>query len=299
MSQNPEHEGFADALHGAAAVFEPPDAARLHDAAVRRGRQLRRRRAGVAVVSGTVALGTAGVLAAFALPGAAGHSTAAVITAPPAAGHSSPSYPRPTALPPIRAGEISGPLFQTVLEYVLPSGAQVVVTGGPNDPNEDVEVLDTSTHSYYVQTAVTIKSSGRFGTLISVSVAHTAGSDTCAFLEQARKGSTCTRSTLAGGKLLDNVVSSDGVLEFFEWTSPAGYEIDLELQDSTVHDFALTKAQAEAIITNQVFGTVARTLPPDPCVGGTFSKPVDPPSPGMSPLQHVRCSTDGKLYPSY
>jgi hypothetical protein len=76
MSENPEQETFTDALRDAAAVFEAPDTERLLGVAVRRGRQIRRRRAGVAAAGGTVARGTAGVLA-FTLSVAAGHGTAA------------------------------------------------------------------------------------------------------------------------------------------------------------------------------------------------------------------------------
>jgi hypothetical protein len=62
---------------------------------------------------------------------------------------------------------------------------------------------------------------------------------------------------------------------------------------------ALTKAQLKSLIAHEVFGKIAAVLPPQACPGGTFSKPVDPPKPGDSPLQHVRCSSDGKLYPTY
>lgn len=306
MSQNREWTSFADALQDAAADFKAPDTARLHDLAVRRGRQIKRRRAGAAV-GGTVALGTAGVLA-FTLSVAAGHGTAAAVNsgAPPAGAVSpSPLYTHPAHAPAIRSGEITASVIQDAVEYALPSGAQVVQTGGPT-PNTNVEVVDTDTHSWYVQTAVTLKSRGQFGTEAAVSVAHTASSDTCSNLNQSwgSGAGQCTQSTVDGGQLLDEVVppgvvSSSGVSEFFEWFSPAGYETDLQLGDTTVDDFALTKTQAEAVLTNQVFGEIAQALPADACVGGSFSAPVDPPSPGQSPLQHVRCSSDGNLYPTY
>lgn len=73
------------------------------------------------------------------------------------------------------------------------------------------------------------------------------------------------------------------MFEFFEWFSPAGYGVRLELQDGTLDDFALTKAQAKAMLTGQVFGSIAGALPADACVGGRFSQPVDPPKPGDSP----------------
>lgn len=306
MSQNPQQGSFADALHDAADVFAAPDTVSLYGAAVQRGRQIRRRRAG-AVLGGTVALGTTGVLA-FALSAAASHGNA-VATAnggtPTAGGVApGPSYARPTAAPAIRPGGITGSVIQGALEYALPSSAQVIRTGGPGNVN--VEVVDPDSHSWYVQTSVTIKSSGQLGTLVAVTVTHTAGSDTCSALDQtsADGHGQCTRSTVDGGQLLDDVVplgtgASDGVFEFFEWVSPAGYRTDLELQDDTVADFALTKAQAEALLTDQVFADVARALPADACLGGSFSQPVDPPTPGQSPLQHVRCSSDGNLYPTY
>lgn len=315
MSQNPEWEGrerespgrgsFADALQDAAVGFEAPDTARLHGAAVRRGTQIRRRRAGTAaLVGGTVALGTAGALA-FALPPGAGHD-ATVTTANSAhkTATPSPTYTRPTAPPVVTPGAITGTVVDDALEYTLPPNAQVIQLGGYGNVN--IEVVDSRAHTWYVQNTVTIKSSGQFGTLIAISVSHTAEPDTCAALNKAEtddKG-TCTQTTVAGGKLLEEfvptgIMSSDGVFEFFEWFSPAGYETDVELQDSTVADFALTNAQTGAIMANPVFGTIARALPADACVGGSFSDPVDPPSPGSSPLQHVRCSTDGKLYPSF
>ena len=309
MSQNPEWESFADALHDAAAVFEAPDTARLHGAAVRRGRQIRRRRAGAAVAGGTVALGAVGALV-FTLPVGGGHGTSVAAassseTATTQSASPSPSYVRPTAPPLIRSGGITYGVMLGALEYALPPAAQVTQTGGPAAA-VDAEVVDSNSHSWYAQTSITIKSTGQFGTQVSVSVAHTAGPDTCSALDQGTgngKG-TCSQSTVEGGKLLDlvvppGVVSSDGVFEFFEWFSPSGYGTTLQLQDSTLDDYAVTKAQAEAILTNQVFGSIAQALPPDACVGGTFSNPVDPPSPGSSPLQHVRCSSDGQLYPSY
>jgi hypothetical protein len=142
--------------------------------------------------------------------------------------------------------------------------------------------------------------------MIGLSVAHTAGTDTCSALNRTSAGDkgTCTESTLAGGRLLDELVpsgtdSSGGVIEFFDWVSPSGYAANLELSDKTVDDFALTKAQAEAILTSQLFGAIAQALPADACVGGSFSAPVDPPTPGISLRQHVRCSSDGRLYPTY
>lgn len=309
MSQNPERESFADALRDAAAVFEPPDVAGLHGAAVRRGRQIRRRRAGAGVVGGAVALSVAGVVA-FALPAAASHGTSVAVAnsgAPPTAGSvaPSPTYPRPTAAPAVRSGGITAAVLQGSIEYALPAGAQVVGLGGPL-PSTNIELVDASTHSWYAQDTVTIKSSGQFGTLIAVSVDHTGGSDTCSALNQGIGGGKgqCTRSALAGGTLLDEavpegVLSSDGVFEIFEWFSPTGYGMYVQLQDSTTADFAVTKAQIEALLTNQVFAAIAQALPADACVGGSFSQPVDPPTPGESPLQHVRCSTNGQLFPTY
>lgn len=312
MSQDPEPASLADALQDAAAAFKAPDTVSLHGAAVRRGRQIKRRRAGAAIGGGAAALGMAGVLA-FTLSAGAGHGTvvsAASGSSSPAASPpstqpaASPSYPRATTPPTIRSGAITGTVMQDALEYELPSNAQIVMAGGYGNAN--VEVVSTNTHSWYAQGAVTIKSSGEIGTTLAISAVHTAGSDTCATLNQGRGDgrSTCTQTTLDGGKLLDQVVpvgvlSSDGVFEFFEWYSPAGYETDLELQDSTLGAFAVTKAQAEAILTSQIFGSVAQVLPADACVGGSFSNSVDPPSPGQSPLQHVRCSTNKNLYPTY
>jgi hypothetical protein len=308
MSQNPERASFADALHDAAADFAAPDTMRLHDLAVRRGRQIKRRRAGAAAAGGTVALGMAGVLA-FALSATTNHGAAAAANSgTPATGavEPSPSYTHPAAPPAIRSGGITSSVIQDALEYALPPGAQVMRTGGPADLNTDAEVVDTNTHSWYVQTEVTLKSRGQLGTGVAISVAHTASPDTCATLNQGMGGGVgeCTQSTLDGGQLLDDVVppgveSNSGVFEFLEWFSPTGYETDLQLQDTTLDDFALTKAQADAVLTNQVFTAIAQALPPDACVGGTFSNPVDPPSPGQSPLQHVRCSSDGTLYPTF
>lgn len=303
MSQNPERESLADALHDAAAVYPAPDVVSLHGAAVRRGRQIKRRRAGAVVGGGAVALGMAGLLA-FTLSAGAGHGTAVAAASGGASPTASPSSTRPAAPPVIRSGAITGTVMQDALEYVLPPHVQMVMDGGFGDVS--VEVVDVNTHSWYAQTAVTIKSSGDVGTTVAISVAHTAGSDTCAALNSGRGGGrgTCTQSSLGGGKLLDEIVpvgvlSNDGVFEFFEWYSPAGYETDLELQDSTVDDFAVTKSQAEAMLTNQIFREIAEALPTDACVGGSFSKTVDPPSPGQSPLQHVRCSTNHSLYPTY
>lgn len=58
-------------------VFEAPDTTRLHGPAVRRGRQIRRRRAGAAA-GGAVALAAAGVLA-FTFSAAPGHGTSVVV----------------------------------------------------------------------------------------------------------------------------------------------------------------------------------------------------------------------------
>lgn len=316
MSQNPERESFADALHDAAVAFEAPDTVSLQSA-VRRGRQIKRRRAGATAMGGTVALGAAAVLAFTLAAPATGHGPAAVPVAISAANGGarptegadaspSPAYVRPTAAPVVRSNEITQSVIEGALEYALPASAQVVSAGG-FAPNTNVEVIDVNTDSWYVQDEINLESPGQFGgTSVAVSVAHTAGSDTCATLNagDADGKGHCSQSTLDGGKLFDEsvpegTIASNSVSEFFEWYSPAGYETDIQLSDATFSDFALTKAQVEEMITNQVFGEIAQALPADPCVGGTFSKPVDPPSPGQSPLQHVRCSANGKLYPSY
>jgi len=310
MSHNPEQPSLADVLEDAVTVFEAPNTARLHGAAVRRGRQIKRRRTGAAVAGSTMALGTAGVLT-FALTAAPSHGTAvaAASSGAPSAKVVSPSptYIRPTAPPVIRSGEITGSVITDALEYALPQDSQVEMPVGGFGPTVNVEVVDSTTHTWYVQTAFTIKSSGPVGTTVAVSVNHTAQPDTCSsFNRNAGSGEgTCTQSTVDGGKLLDEVVPSgvlDGtgnVYEYFEWFSPSGYETYVQLTDNTVADLALTKAQTDAVLTNQIFGEIAQALPADACVGGTFSSPVDPPSPGQSPLQHVRCSSDGQLYPSY
>lgn len=312
MSQDPEQESFAKALREAASVFTAPDAAGLHGAAVRRGRQIRRRHAGAAVAGGTAALGMAAL--ALALPGpAAGHgpavaaaagsgSSAAQASAAP--GTSTPTYPRPTAAPVIRPGGITGSELDAALEYTLPSNAQVTQAGGGAGANADAEVVDGSSHSWYVQTAITIKSTGQFGTLIAVSVTHTPGTDTCSAMNSGwgEGQGTCSQSTLDGGKLLDehvpiNAESSSGVEEYFEWFSPAGYSVFIELNDSSEQDFAVTTTQVDSMLTSQVFAQIDQALPADACVGGTFSKPVDAVVGGPA-IVHVRCSLDGKLYPS-
>ena len=308
MSHNPEQASLADVLEDVVTVFEAPNTARLHGAAVRRGRQIKRRRTGAAVAGSTMALGTAGVLT-FALTAAPSHGTAVAAAssgAPSAKVVSpSPSYTRPTAAPIIRSGEITGSVINDALEYALPPDSQVEMPVGGFGP-VNVEVVDPTSHTWYVQTAFVIKSNGPIGTSVAISVMHTAQADTCSSLNRVSgngKG-TCTQSTVAGGKLLDEAVPSgvldnNGVHDFVEWFSPTGYETYVQLQDSTADDVALTEAQTEAILTNQIFGEIAQALPADACVGGTFSNSVDPPSPGDSPLQHVRCSSDGNLYPSY
>lgn len=309
MSHNPEQASLADVLEDVVTVFEAPNTARLHGAAVRRGRQIKRRRTGAAVAGSTMALGTAGVLT-FALTAAPSHGTAvaAASSGAPSAKVVSPSptYIRPTAPPVIRSGEITGTVMNDALEYALPPDSQVEMPVGGFGP-VNVEVVDSATHTWYVQTAFTIKSSGSIGTMVAVSVNHTAQYDSCSSFNRNSgdgKGS-CTQSTVDGGKLLDEAVPAgvlDGtghVYEYVEWFSPSGYETFVQLSDDTVNDIALTKAQTDAVLTNQIFGEIAQALPADACVGGTFSSPVDPPSPGQSPLQHVRCSSDGKLYPSY
>ena len=309
MSHNPEQASLADVLEDVVTVFEAPNTARLHGAAVRRGRQIKRRRTGAAVAGSTMALGTAGVLT-FALTAAPSHGTAvaAASSGAPSAKVVSPSptYIRPTAPPIIRSGEITGSVITDALEYALPQDSQVEMPVGGFGPTVNVEVVDSTTHTWYVQTDFVIKSTGSIGTSVSISVMHTAQADTCSSLNRVNgdgKG-TCIQSTVAGGKLLDEsvpsgVLDSNAVHDYFEWFSPTGYETYVQLQDDTVDDVALTKAQTDAVLTNQIFGEIAQALPADACVGGTFSSPVDPPSPGQSPLQHVRCSSDGQLYPSY
>jgi hypothetical protein len=277
-----------------------------HGPAVRRGRQIKRRRAGAAAAGGTVALGTAGVLAAFTLSGAPSHPTAvAVAVSSGPAGRTvapSPSYTHPATPPTIRPDAITASVIQDALEYALPSAAQVNTTGGFS-PNTNVELVDPTSHSWYVQTAIGIKSAG-LGTSVAISVTHTGGSDSCAAIVQGwgNKGQ-CTQSSLDGGQLFKTalplgVVSNDGVYETLEWLSPSGYATSLQLGDTTVDDIALTNTQADAVLTNQVFAEIAHALPSDACVGGTFSQPVDSPTPGQSPIEHVRCSTNGTLYPA-
>lgn len=306
MSQNPDQVDLADVLHDAVTVFGAPDTARLHGPAVRRGRQIKRRRAGATAAGGAVALGAAGVLA-FTLSGAPSHGTpvsvanggskAATVASP------SPAYTHPAVPPDIRPDAITASVIQDALEYALPPDAQVTQTGGFS-ANTNVEVVDPSSHSWYVQTAFTIKSAGQSGTSVAISVTHTAGSDSCsAILAAWQDKGQCTTSTLDGGKLLKTVlpvgvVSSDGVYETLEWFSPSGYGTTLELGDTTVNDIALTDTQADAVLANQVFTEIAQALPADACVGGSFSQPVDPPSVGQSPVEHVRCSTNGTLYPT-
>jgi hypothetical protein len=298
MAHNGEWGSFTDALHEAAGVFDVPDTSRLHGPAVRRGRLIRRRRAG-AVVGGTATMGVAAVLA-VALSAAGTHGSAA--TRPAAGGTGSGRASMGPQAPDIRPGEpVTAGDMTSALEYALPAGSKVVMGGGPL-PNTNVEVISEVSHSFYVQTALTIKSTGQIGTLLAVTVVHTASHDTCADLVRSSGGGTCAQTTVQGGRLLadeapEGVQASDSVFEFLEWFSPRGYELDLEIQDTTTQDFALDKSQINALMTNQVFASIGAALPADACVGGTFSKPVDQAS-GTNIFVHVRCSTDQKLYQS-
>lgn len=310
MSQNSERGHLSDALYAAASGFEPPDAVSLHAAAVRRGRQIRRRRRGAAL-AGTVALGAVGVLAFTAVAGAgrgpvvsaASGGVSASAAAPAAT--ATPTLARPTAPPTFRGGVLSGPALNQALEYALPSDAVVLTAGGFTDPNLNTAAVDPTTHSWYAQTAVTIKSPRPQGTLVSISVQHTSDPDTCKTFNRtmANGAGTCTQTTVDGGKLLEvdifGVMAPPAAFEYFEWFSPAGYQTNLQLQDATFAEIALTKSQGAAILTSQALESIAEAMPGDACVGGTLSAPVDPPTPGQSPLQHRRCSTDGQLYPSY
>ena len=87
-------------------------------------------------------------------------------------------------------------------------------------------------------------------------------------------------------------------VEYFEWFSPTGYETLMELNATAADELVLTKAQVEAVMANQLFGAMARALPADACLGGSFSNPVAAPTPGSSVSQRVRCSSDGKFYPT-
>lgn len=300
MAIHEERESFAAALHETAEGIETPLADSLYGDAVRRGRRIKRRRAMGTGAAAVVAVGAAGALAAAL-------STALAPAPAPGPAASVPkatASPKPTATAHETSATSPAHVLQVFLQS-LPKGADVLPSPAHGAaPDSSGPMVNELTGHWYVFAGASLKSPGAAGwSSISVDVQRGIQITDCTEAEAGSTTDTCTRTAYDGGELiLDKTrhnpadASSDPIWQYY-WDSPAGYEVDLAIGDSTVADFALTEQQVLPMLTDPAWRTITAQLPSAVCTGGTLTTIMTGGTSATTPGPALKCSTDGKVYP--
>jgi len=273
MSIHEGRESFAVALHETAGRIEAPFAEFLYEGAVRRGKQMRRRRRTGAALTGFVAVGAAAAAAVGLL------------------GNGRPA-PTPVSAASISAKDVPKYMATTFMS-VLPSGALLQPsTGAATLTGYGYSMLDNNGQwSAAAQTLIAYQGQ-KYTALLTV----TDGSMTCA---QFNGQAACTTQRI-GSATLVSVGPPPGKSEpqsvNYSLNYPDGKSVQLALTpntDDTATHPPLTEQQAELIVTSPVWNQVLAGLP------APVSCPDLEPAPGkLAPTEWI-CATTGKLYPSH
>lgn len=265
MSTPSEEDRFADALHRIAGTMPVPSPAVLYDAAVRRGRSIRRRRAGVGFGAG-VALCAVATLAVLLPGGAAGRSvpvavgtsgsasTAASATASPGGGPSTEATAASTSVMVVNSAQA----LQS-FTGLLPSSAVVVQPFA-------ADMVDAASKLWVAQVTVTLQGPGNdSASHVDFSLYGGTWARSCAQAsERIRTGGSCTTTSLAGGTLFTfdkGGTDPTHTTAYDVWLSPDGYTTELAITDVAASAFELTTAQIEDIVTADVWATLIDKLP--------------------------------------
>jgi hypothetical protein len=300
MTMYEERESFAAVLHETADEIETPHAEALYGGAVRRGRQIRRRRTLGASAAAVVAVAAAGALAAALAGGTAsgGHAVASAPTTE-VRGSGTPS-PSPSA-----TGSGTGQAILRVLLDALPKSADVLANpeGGVQPQAHGPFVNDSG--DWYVEADVSLRSTGSTGlSAVSVSAQRGASIEDCAAAENAGgwPSDTCRIESADGGTLIidesakDPSAGEDNPIWNYTWNSQSGYEVNLTIGDSSLAAFALTQQQIVGVLTDPGWQTAAAQLSAPVCPGGRMTQVPSTGKLFAASGIALKCSTTGEVY---
>jgi hypothetical protein len=304
MTTEREPDALAEALRDAAFSFEPPPPTYFHARAVRRTRQIKRRRAAMGgALACLLTLGAAGTLAVTLTGRAPREVTAAGPSATTQVHTAVAEETTPTPSASATAGT-GGVTEQEVLQAflsALPSEADALQTQNPEQgvsaPWATGPQVNSLSGDWYVAAGASLKSSSAAGSsTVSLDAQRGVQTATCAEAV-ARDPGTCTTSHVDGGTLiLDKTPHHPDPIWDYSWISPAGNEVDLSIGDDSVSDFALTEQQVIGVLADPVWGGIAARLPAPVCVGGDLTETYATAA-GSNPAIELKCSLNGKLYP--
>ena len=296
-----ERESFAAVLHETADEIETPHAEALYGGAVRRGRQIRRRRTLGTSAAAVVAVAAAGALAAALTGGAAGGGHA--VASAPTTGVRTSGAPSPSATA-ATSGAAEAAILHVFLD-ALPKSADVLQNpeGGVQPQAHGPSVDDSG--DWVVEADVSLRSSGTSGwSAVSVDAQRGTSIDDCAEAENAGGWSTdtCRIESADGGTLIidesakDPSVGENNPIWNYTWNSPSGYEVTLTIGDSSLAAFALTPSQILSVLTDPSWQTTTAQLPTPVCPGGKMTQVPATSGAFGAPGIALKCSTTGKIY---
>lgn len=272
MSFHEGRESFAVALHETAEQIEAPFAEFLYEGAVRRGKQIRRRRRTGAALTGVVAVGAAAAVAAVGLSGA-GRATPAPIPVATISPKDVPKYMATTFMSVLPHGI----LLQT-------SDGESTLTGyGYSMPGND------GRWSAAAQTLIVYQ-----GQKYTASISVADGGLTC---QEFSSLVTCNTKRIGSATLVypgplkgaSQLANEDYNLDYSD-----GKSVQLQVMPNT-HNTAsivpITEQQAEQIVTSPAWNQVLADLP------APVSCPILERAPGSLAATEWLCATTGKLYP--
>jgi hypothetical protein len=300
MTMYEEREDFAAVLHETADGIETPRPEALYGGAVRRGRQIRRRRTLGTGAAAVVAVAAAGALAAALTGGApgGGHAVASAATT----GVRASGAPSPSAS---ATASGTGQAILHLLLDALPKSADVLqnAEGGVQPQAHGPFVNDSG--DWYVEADVSLSSTGSSGSsAVSVNAQRGTSIEDCAEAEKAGgwPTDTCRIESAGGGTLIvdesakDPSAGEDNPIWNYTWNSPSGYEVNLTIGDSSLAAFALTQQQIVKVLTDPSWRTATAQLPEPVCPGGSMTQVASPGGAFGAPGIALKCSTTGKVY---
>lgn len=283
MTTNHERASFGAALRDAAESFSVPRVEDLHELAVRRGRQIRRRKAAGRGVSAAVAIVAMGALTASLLGSGTPNRQSAVSPTPtPTGAHKS--------VPPIRPG--LGRYMAEHLLALLPPGARLDTGTGLSALNGSGYSIMGSNGIWAAFAQAFVMYGGQRYQIV-VQVNRQWLSRTCATLPPM--DGPCTSKPLGRGTL----VSTAGTLgpsttqwsDYWNLADGASVELDVRPADSAATRNLYTEKQIESFVTAPAWTSVLDGLPQVVHCGDLE------PQNGENSVQGWLCVPTGKMYP--
>ena len=272
MSIHEGRESFAVALHETAEQIETPFAEFLYEGAVRRGKQIRRRRRTGAALTGVAAVGAAAAVAAVGLSG------------------TGRAAPAPVQVATISPKDVPKYMATTFIS-VLPSGVLLQTSDGDSTLSGWGYSMPGNDGRWSAAAQTLIVYQGQKYTA-ALSVAD--GGMTCQEFSQLV---TCNTKRIGSATLVypgplkgaSQLKNEDYNLDYAD-----GKSVQLQVTpntDNTASIVPFTEQQAEHIVTSPVWNPVLADLP------ARVSCPDLEPAPGKLAAPEWLCTTTGKLYP--